>query len=715
MGQRATISTINGVNLKALFEPSRIAVIGASRRKEAVGYAILHNLAAAGFQGKIYPVNPKADRIDDLICYPTILDVPDSIDLAVIIVPSASAPETLEACGKKGIHTAIVVSAGFREIGGEGIRLERELAEVAKRYSISVLGPNCLGLINTDPTISMNASFSRTMPRPGNIAFVSQSGALCTAILDYAKGENIGFSKFVSLGNKANLTELEILAYLKDDPKTSVILMYLEDLVDGSAFIQLVREITGDMKHPKPILAIKAGRTPQGAKAASSHTGSLMGSDEVYDAIFKQGGVLRVDSVNEIFDLAIAFASGVIPKSNRVAIVTNAGGPGIMATDSCVRYGLEMAELGSKTKEALKKVLPETANLSNPVDVIGDAQQDRYEHALTHVLNDPQVDNVVVILTPQAMTDIEGTARTIVKVNQTTKKTLLACFMGIVDVTPGVKILEEHDVPHYRFPEEAARALSALVRYKEWIDRPRTEVKTFPVDLKITETIIRESKSQNQKLLNTYQAMKILQAYGFPMLPFELAHSAGEAADKAKAIGFPVAIKVVSSTIIHKLDVGGVQLNLHSSLEVERAFEAMMHNIRTREPKAKVEGVLVQKMGERGREVILGMKRDPHFGPILMFGFGGTYVEVFKDVTFRLAPIRQLGAKRMIESIRAYPILKGVRGEAPADFNGIIDCLQRLSQLACDQPEIIEIDVNPLVTYESGKGVVVVDARMILK
>lgn len=702
-------------NLKPLFEPETIAVIGASRKKEAVGHAVLSNLLSAGFKGKIYPVNPNADKIEDIPCYPSVSEIPVSVDLAVIIVPSASVPETLEACGKKGVHSAVIISAGFREIGAEGARLEREAVEIAKRSAMPLMGPNCLGLINTDPAFSINASFSRTMPKPGNIAFISQSGALCAAILDYAKGENIGFSKFVSLGNKADVNELDLLKYLKDDPKTDVILMYLEDLVNGRRFIDIAREITGDIARTKPILAIKSGRTLQGAKAASSHTGSLMGSDEVYDAIFAQGGVLRVDSVEEIFDLAIAFADQPLPRGRRVAIVTNAGGPGIMATDACVRYGLEIAELNRETTEKLKPALPPTANLANPIDVIGDAQADRYEHALSHVVNDSNVDSVIVILTPQAMTDIEGTARVIARIDNVTPKPILACFMGYVDVSPGVKILEENQVPHYKFPEETARTLSAMIRYKEWIDRPRTKVKVFPRNFFEAQTVLKEASQKGRRILTTHQAMKILEAYHFPMLPFALARSERDAVNLAKQIGFPLAVKIVSEQVVHKFDVGAVRLNLKNPKELKQAYQEMTKAVSRRLPQASIEGVLIQKMAERGREVILGMKRDPHFGPIIMFGLGGIYVEVLKDVTFRLAPIRKLSAERMVKSIRTYPLLKGIRGEKPADMDLIVECLQRLSQLAFEQPDISEIDINPLMVYDQGAGAAVVDARMVVE
>lgn len=702
-------------SLKNLFEPASVAVIGASRRKEAVGYAILNNLVTAGFKGPVYPINPKATDIDGLACFPSINDVKNPVDLAVLIIQSDSVPEVLKACGEKGIRSAIIISAGFREVGGQGIKLEKQVAELVKQYQMTVLGPNCLGLINTDERNPLNASFSRTMPSSGNIAFVSQSGALCTAILDFAKGEKIGFSKFVSFGNKVDVNELDLLRYLKDDSKTDVILMYVEDIVDGNAFIDVARDITSDPSKGKPIVAIKAGRTAQGAKAASSHTGSLMGSDEVYEAIFAQAGVLRVNSVEGLFNVALGFAYQPVPKGPRVAIVTNAGGPGIMATDACVRYGLEMAEISSETKDALKPVLPPTANFSNPIDVIGDAQQDRYEHAMNCVLNDPNVDSAIVVLTPQAMTDIDGTANAIVRMKEKSAKTMLACFMGSVDVAPGIKILQEHKIPQYKFPEEAAFTLGAMVRHSHWMGRPRTQVRVFSVDWPVVKTVFDDVKAKKQTLLNAYQSMKVLKAYGFPVLPFDLAKNGIEARTKAQEIGFPVVLKIVSPDIVHKLDVGGVRLNLQQAGDVESAFNEMTSAVRQRNPQAEIEGVFVQAMGVKGREVILGMNRDAHFGPVLMFGLGGTYVEVMKDVIFRLAPIRELTARKMIESIRTYAILKGVRGQNPADIDAIAESIERLSQLACDHPEIAEIDINPLVVYDVDQGARVIDARIILK
>jgi len=700
--------------LKSLFEPKSIAIIGASRRPEAVGYAILNNLIAGGFKGKIFPVNPKADEIFGAHCFSSLKEIPETIDLALIIVPSTTVPSILKESAEKGAQAAIIISAGFREIGGEGIKLEAEVKKIADEFHIPVLGPNCLGMINTDPSFAINASFSRTMPRAGNIAFLSQSGALCAAILDYAKGKNIGFSKFVSLGNKTDLNELDMLQYLKNDSKTDVILMYLEDLVNGRVFIDMVREITGEISPSKPILAIKSGRTPQGAKAASSHTGSLMGSDEVYDAIFAQAGVLRVDSVEELFNFAIGFANQPLPQGNRVVVVTNAGGPGIMATDACVRYGLEMATLEPSTIQKLKTVLPPTANFSNPIDVIGDAQHERYEAALHTVVEDPNVDALIVILTPQAMTDIEEIAKVIVSLDRKTNKPVLTCFMGIVDVSPGVKILEENYVPHYSFPEDAARTLGAMHRYQQWTLRPRTDVKKFQVDAKAADKVLSESLQKQLSFLCIDESMRILQAYGFPLLPWQMAGSIEEVISKAREIGFPVAMKIVSPQLIHKFDVGGVKLNLKNEKEVEDAYREVVQTIAVKPPKIDFRGVLIQAMARKGQEVILGMNRDPHFGPILMFGLGGIYVEALKDVTFRLAPIREYGARRMVESIRTYSILKGIRGQKPSDIQKIMECLERLSQLSCDHPEISEIDINPLIVYSEGEGVAVADARIIV-
>jgi acetyltransferase len=700
-------------DLKALFEPKVIAVVGASRRTEAVGYAILKNLLQTGYKGKIYPVNPKAEDVLGVKCIATVAEIPEAIDMAIFIIPGAAVPAELEACAKKGARAAIVISAGFREIGGEGVNLEREIKRISDDYGIAVLGPNCLGLLNNDPNLALNASFAGTIPKNGNIAFISQSGALGCALLDYAQGTNVGFSKFVSLGNKVDVSEVEVLQYLKNDPNTDVIIMYLEDIGKGQEFIEVAREITGDIAKPKPILVVKSGRTAQGAKAASSHTGSLMGADEVYDAVFAQSGVMRMDSAEEMFDLAIVFANQPLMKGNRVAIVTNAGGPGIMATDACVRAGLQMAEMSPATVVKLKEKLPPTSNFTNPIDVIGDARSDRYEHALRCVIHDPNVDGVMVLLTPQAMTEAEATAKVIINVDKESDKTIVTCFMGHSDVEAGVKVLKEHMIPHCSFPENSARTLAAMNRYQQWLHRSRTGVKHYQVDRQAAEAVIGKALKDGQKFLPINQSMDIFSSYKLPVIPWAFVRTAEDAWEQAVKIGFPVVMKVVSQQIIHKVDVGGVRLNLNSADDVQHAFKDIMAV--GERLKAKIDGVFMQRMAPKGREVILGMKRDPHFGPILMFGLGGIYVEALKDVTFRVAPIRELSAYDMLRNIRAFKLLEGVRGEPPADLEAIADCLKRLSQLSCDHPEIEEIDINPLMVYGEGKGAGVIDARIILK
>ncbi|MBI4970500.1 MAG: acetate--CoA ligase family protein [Candidatus Omnitrophica bacterium] len=700
--------------LDSIFKPKSIAVIGASRRESAVGHAVFKNILSGGYKGIIYPVNPGADSVLGVRCYKSILEIPDPIDLAILIVHAQDSVKIFQDCIKKGVKGVVIISAGFKEVGAEGAKLEKEIAALAIKHGIPLVGPNCLGVINTDPTVSLNASFGRTMPKQGRISFVSQSGALCTSVLDYAKGANIGFSKFISMGNKANITELELLEYLGEDSETDVILMYLEDLSHPREMIDAARKISGEDAHLKPILAIKSGRTLAGAKAASSHTGSLAGSDEVYTAIFAQGGILRVDTVDELFDYAKVFSSRKFPKSNRVAIVTNAGGPGIMATDSCVRHGLQMAEISDKLKAELKKVLPSTAALTNPIDLIGDAQHDRYDAALKLVLRDKHIDGAIVILTPQAMTDIEEIAHTIGRIATKHTKPVIACFMGIVDVSAGTKILEDWKVPYYKFPESASKAFAAISKYSAWVRRPRTIRKEFFVNQTEAKSIINKANREGRKYLNAEETFGILHAYGFPLLASTTCDTPQKAAEAAQKIGFPVALKISSPDIIHKIDVGGIRLNMHSKDEVEKESKALLETVQKKMPQAKILGVTVQKMAKKGREVILGLKRDAQFGPILMFGLGGTYVEVLKDVTFRIAPIRELGAQNMIHSIKTYKILEGTRGEKPADLNKLAECIERLSQLAVECPEIAELDINPLMTYEKSKGCVVVDARILI-
>ncbi len=694
--------------LDSIFSPGSIAVIGASQTEGSVGRAVFNNILLGGFTGIVYPVNLKAHSVCGVRAYPSISDISEKVDLAVVIVPAAAVPEVVEECGKNGVKGLVIISAGFKEVGKQGAELETETAAIVKEYSMRLIGPNCLGVINTDTNVRLNTSFATKMPAQGSIAFASQSGALCAAILDFARGEKIGFSKFVSMGNKADVSENDLLEYLGSDPQTRVILLYVEDIVDGRKFVEVASRIT----EKKPIIAVKAGVTPEGARAASSHTGALAGSDEAYDAILRQSGVLRVESVSDLFDYARAFAEQPLPKGNRVAIITNGGGPGIMATDACVRYGLQVAQFSETTKKRLRAGLPKAASVNNPVDIVGDAQADRYEVALRAALWDENVDCGLVMLTPQAMVDIKKIGETIATIAPKSGKTIVGCLMGLVDVSPGIEVLEKNGIPHYSFPEAAVRSLATLYNYQRWTERPRTRVKRFDVDLKLAKQIIARAKQAGETNLSQHDAMKVLEAYGLPIAKTEFAKTREEAVKSAKRIGFPVAMKIVSTDVVHKFDVGGVKLDLTSERDVLESFNEIMRNVKSQLPKARLEGVVVQEHVRGGRETIVGMRRDPKFGPLLMFGLGGIYVEAYRDVSFRLAPVRELGAHNMISQIRGSKILEGFRGQPPSDIKALAECIERTSQLALELEDVQELDVNPLVAFE--KGCRAVDARIII-
>jgi acetyl coenzyme A synthetase (ADP forming)-like protein len=711
------MTTHSRESLEALFAPKSVAVIGASTKPDSLGRAVFKNILFHGYTGVVYPVNPKAKSILGVKAYPSVLDIPDEIDLAVIIVPAIAVANVLEECGRKGVRAAIVISAGFKEIGEEGAQRERELQQIAQRYGIALLGPNCLGIINTDPAVSLNATFAPGMPRQGNIAFISQSGALGVAALEYAQRQKIGLSKFISIGNKADLHENHLLDYLKDDPLSDVILLYVEDLEDPQGFHRLATEITSERPKKIPILAIKSGRTLEGAKAATSHTGALAGSDEVYDSIFMQSGVLRVETIEELFDYAIAFAQQPLPQSNRIAIVTNAGGAGILATDAAVRHGVQLAEFTEETVRKLRELLPPTVNVANPVDMTGEPNEQRYETVVRTVLEDPNVAGVVVIAAPHILMSLENIARHIVRAVQEihTEKPVLACLMAVTDARPAIEILEEANIPHYSFPERAARALAAMARYREWVHRPRTEYRVFTdVQIEQARETIARAKRQGRSLLLEPEAHDVLKAYGFPVLQYRFAKSEDEALHAAREIGYPVVLKIVSPDIAHKVDVGGVKLDIHSDAELRENYRQMLADVQKAKPDARIFGVFVQEFIKGGKETILGLKRDPLFGPLLMFGLGGIYVEALRDVTFRIAPIRELGVHRMIRQIRGFKILEGFRGEPPSDIDAIAECLARLSQLATQLEEIVELDINPLVVFERGRGARVVDARIVV-
>ncbi|MGD8366452.1 MAG: acetate--CoA ligase family protein [Desulfobacterales bacterium] len=711
-------------NLESIFSPESVAVVGASTTAGKVGHDIFANILRGGFSGTLFPVNPGARSVLSVKAYPSVSAIPDPVDLSIVILPPPLALKAVEDSVEKGVNGIVIVSAGFREVGEEGRRIEDRIVAICKERGVRVVGPNCLGVINPQPSVRLNASFSARMPKPGNISFISQSGALCTAVLDFAADRDFGFSKFISIGNKADVDELDLLQYLHGDSHTEVIILYLEELRRGPEFIEAVKEITSGFRRT-PVLVIKSGRTVAGAQAAASHTGALAGSEAVYDAIFQQAGIIRAETIDELFDFANAFAYKTesalgktrrkVPTGNRVAIVTNAGGPGIVATDMTVSAGLQLARFAPDTVKALASHLPKTANLNNPVDVIGDASQDRYESALQAVIADEGVDGALVILTPQSMTNARGTAEAVVRTARTTHKPILCCFMGIVDVSPGVKYLQSHGYPVFRFPENAAKAFGALYRHFRWLSRRHLEQYRFKHDTEAAAGIIRDALAAGKTYLGELEGNRILQAYGFSVLPTRLAADGAEAAKIAGEIGYPVVMKIVSPDIVHKSDAGGVVVGIETEEQVRESFAGIVSAARSYKSDAVIDGVLVQKMAPPGNEVILGMNRYPVFGPLLMFGYGGIFVEVFKDVSFRLAPIGRNEARRMVRQIKGFKLLDGFRGKPKSDISDLEQAMVRLSDMAVAHPEIKELDINPMLAHPDGEGATVADCRIILE
>lgn len=698
------------MNFDAVFNPKSIAIVGASRRPTHVGYGIVKNLAEQGYGGEIFPVNPNAEEILGHACFPSLSAIGKPVDLAIFTVHPEDVKTAMEEAVKIGVKAAIVITAGYKEIGET--KLESELARVCRENDITLIGPNCLGVIH--PAIKMNASFARTMPKAGTVGFFSQSGALAVAILDYAGSLGIGFSKFASIGNKALTDEREMMRFLLDDPETNVIAMYLEDLTHPREIMEIMENARRDGKQ-KPIIALKAGRTNAGAAASASHTGALAGTDEACNAFFLQAGIIRAEKVSELFDYIKVFSCNPIPAGKRIGIVTNAGGPGVLATDEASLRGLVINELGTETRAKLSEFLPKAANAKNPVDVVGDADAERYEKALSFVAADADIDMVLAVLTNQTMTEPEKTAEAIVKIKNESKKPFVASFMGGNSVLEGVRILHEGGVGTVEYPEEAANAMSKLARYGEYLARPKPEKFLFEnIDRETAKKIISEAMAKGRKSLSEHEALQVFSAYGFPVLSAEFAGDRDEAILKAKKIGKKLAMKIVSPDILHKSDAGGVRLNVMPENAGEE-YDKLMNDVREKSPDAKINGVLLEEMSELGGfEMIAGAKRDPIFGNIAMIGAGGVLVEVFRDVAFGLSPITEDDARRMIESLKAKKILDGIRGEKPLDTEALVSLFGRISFLIDDFPEIAEIDANPIKIFEKGKGGMVLDARIIL-
>jgi acetyltransferase len=699
------------MDLSCFFSPASVAVIGASADPKKLGFAVVKNLVDGGYSnhGKVYPINLNASEILGLPAYPSVMEVPGPIDLAVIVIPYMHVPEMLRTCGEKGVPAAIVISAGFREAGREGLERELELVAIARESGIRLIGPNCLGVIDT--FTPLNASFAAGTPPKGPMAFMSQSGALGTAVLDIALAGRLGLSKFVSLGNKADVDEVDLLRAWSEDESTRAILIYSEGMADGQEFIRTARQVT----QKKPVVAIKSGVTQSGSRAVSSHTGSLAGSEQAYQAAFLQAGVLRADSMQSLFDIALALAYQPALAGDRIAIITNAGGPGILATDALERAGMSLARFQNETITALQAYLPDAASAANPVDVLGDARADRYRFALEKVTADPNVDGLLVVLTPQAMTEIEATAQAVGEIASQTEKPILTCFMGEARVEKGIGILQSMDVPNYPFPERAALAFEAMSEYRQIRSRPEPQYAQFDVDRDTTRAVLARVRAEKRFSIGDSEARQILTAYGLHIPQSEIAATPEEAAELAHRIGYPVVLKIASPDILHKTDVGGVKVGLRDAEEVRDAFELMVYRAERYVPEAHIWGCLVQEMAPGGgQEVLIGMNRDPQFGPLVTFGLGGIYVEALKDVTFRVAPFSIQEAEQMLGEIRARALLDGVRGKPPVDKAAILDALLRVGQLVQDYPEIVELDINPLIVYPQGQGAIAIDMRLVL-
>ena len=690
--------------------PKSIAVIGASDKEGSVGRAITSNIMK-GYKGTVYPISPTRNTVFDQQAYKSVLDVPNEVDLAVIITKNTIVPTVLEECGKKKIQGAIVITAGFKEVDEEGKKLEQQLKDIAKQYNLQIIGPNCLGVMNLDPQTMMNSTFLKITPKSGEIALVSQSGAICAALVEDASAQGIGFSAVVSMGNKADMTEIDVLKMLAEHEQTKVIVMYLEDMGNGQEFLKVCKQITKKNKIKKPVLVLKSGRSPEGAKAAMSHTGALMGSDEIYDALLKQSGAIRVDTMEELFDYATAFSKQPLPIEGDLVIVSNAGGPAIISTDSCSKLGIKMAKI-EEIRSKIDAVIPPWGSSRNPVDIVGDADFNRFENVLNEVLQHKNVGSVISMCTPSATLDYDKLAEVIVKMSKKYKKTMLASLMGLDEGITNREILAAGDVPYYTYAEGSIRALNAMLSFVDWVKAPDGTVTEFEVDKDKVSSVLDKVKSEGRTNLLEDEGREILDAYGFPLPNSAVAATEDEAVTAANNIGYPIVMKIASPQIVHKSDAGGVKVNLTNDDEVRNGFKTIMENAKKYDSNAVIKGVLIVEMINGGKEMIIGSKLEPGMGPVVMLGMGGIYVEILKDVTFRLAPLTNQEANGMISSIKTKKLLDGVRGEKPSDINKLSECIQRLSQLVTDFKEIKELDMNPVLVMEDGEGCKILDVRI---
>ncbi|MEI8377208.1 MAG: acetate--CoA ligase family protein [bacterium] len=694
--------------LDAIMKPRSIAVIGASTKERTIGSEIMLRLKEYDFQGQIYPVNPKADEICGFKVYPTVNDIPGTVDFAIIIIPKQFVLDTIDQCHAKGIQGVCVISAGFKETGEEGAALELELAEKLKSYDMRCVGPNCLGVLNTNPSVQMDATFAEALPVRGDIGFVSQSGALGGGILNILKDLNVGFAQFVSIGNQADINAETMMEYWENDDDVKQILLYMESIANPDNFRNLATRIT----KKKPVIALKAGRSAAGASAASSHTGSLAGADKAADALLKQSGVIREFSLKNLFATAKVFSNCPIPKSNRCAIITNSGGPGIMATDAICEYGMEMAPITEATKENLRSFLPAAASVKNPIDMIASAPLETYKRTLEVTIADENVDMIMVIYLPfMGLKDID-VANAIMEIKaKHPEKPVIGVFMTTSDFF--TKIAEmEVNMPFFMYAEEAADGMFRLDQQRQWEARPVGNKPAYDVNQAKAAQIIKQSIAEGREQLTTLESIDVLDAYGIRACKYGLATNVDEAANTANSIGYPVVMKITSKTISHKTDIGGVIVNIQSEEALRNEYNALIERLDAKNMLDGLEGVIIQEMVKGNREMVCGVATDPQYGPMMMFGLGGVFIETMKDVIFRMAPLTDIDAEEMIKSVKAYELLKGARGTTPAQIDQIQETLLRLSQLVSDFKFIDELDINPLLISEkTGEGIAV-DGRI---
>ena len=688
-------------DLNKMFKPESVAVIGASNQPGKVGYIIVDNLINDGFEGKIYPVNPKGGEILGKQAYANIKDIPEKVDLAIITIPSVFVNETVKDCGEAGVENMVVITAGFKEIGGEGVKLEEELTALGKKYNINIIGPNSLGI--TDSHTPLNGSFSQMMPPKGNIAFISQSGAMMVAIIDWSVTSGIGFSKVISLGNKAGVNEIELLQYLAEDDETNVIICYLESISEDDDFVRTMRETAVK----KPIIILKSGSSSAGAEAASSHTGALAGSDLAFDTAFKQSGIMRVETMAELFDLGLAFSKAPLPEGSNVAIITNAGGGGVLTVDAMEKAGLDLVKFDEETTAKLKGCIPEEGSANNPIDVLGDAPVQRYQESLDIVLHDELVDSLIVMVCPTASADPDGIAQAILNGRKESKKPIIVVNMGGPSFEDANELLRENGIPTYVFPETAVYALSAMTKFAKLGDKKYDDVvdKITDVDKDAVQAIFEKVKADGRDTLLGSEAYAVAEAYGISAAPIKLSTSADEAAKLAEEMEFPVVLKIASDKILHKSDIGGVKVGISSAEEAKETYEEIIANAKKAHPDIVPDGVEVQKMMDSGEEVIVGMIRDKQFGPMIAFGMGGIYVNLIEDVSFKLAKgLSSEEIDEQINSTKVSKLLEGYRGEAACDVEEVREAIKRVARLTLDFPEISELDINPIFVYEEGSS-----------